>query len=71
MMALALWRFYWLKEFLLLDECEDGDHLDNVTDALIGHTGLLKLTLSVTELRRKDCAALALLSYYRIQDQIS
>jgi len=57
-MASGLRRFHSITEFHLINDCDDGG-VDDVIDALIGHSGLMKLTLSVTELRRKDGAALA------------
>jgi Ran GTPase-activating protein (RanGAP) involved in mRNA processing and transport len=60
-MASAFRRFHSLKEFHLIDRWDDDDDegADTVIDALIGHTGLMKLTLSVGEFKRKDFTALA------------
>ena len=58
-MASALQRFASLKEFKFTNDDNRWACLDNAIAALIGHSGLRKLTITNVQIERKGCAALA------------
>ena len=60
-LASALKKFASLKEFKFTNDDNRWTCLDNAIAALIGHSGLRKLTISNVQIERKGCAALAAL----------
>ena len=58
-LASALKRFASLKEFKFTNDDNRWACLDNAIAALIGHSGLRKLTITNVQMERKGCAALA------------
>jgi hypothetical protein len=58
-LAAALQRFVSLKEFKFTNDDNRWACLDNAIAALIGHSGLVKLTISNVQIESEGCAALA------------